>query len=127
MSIGLAVILKEDFSIIRETLERIGIRNNKTKKFYPSCYCLPTKDPNIYKIVHFKELFSLYNKESTFDENDLLRQKTIVQLLSNWNLVEPVNEIDAILTEKIKVLKKYEKKDYEIIHKFKFTKKLILD
>lgn len=129
MTIGIAVKLNEDFSVIRETLERIGIINRKKKTFYPSCYCVETKIPGVYKIVHFKELFPLFNRESTFDEVDAIRRKTIVHLLKNWKLVEVVSpdDIDEILSEKITVLKHSEKRDYEIIHKFKFSKRIVLD
>jgi hypothetical protein len=129
MAIGIAVKLKEDFSIVRETLERIGIMNRKTKMFYPSCYCIETKDPEIFRIVHFKELFPLFQKESTYNNIDSVRCKTIVHLIKNWNLIEVVDPsvIDEILSEKITVLKHAEKKDFQIIHKFKFSKKIILD
>jgi len=124
---GIKVKLKEDFSVIRETLERIGIKNSKTKKFYPSCYCVETKEEGIYNIVHFKELFPLFDRESNFDNIDKLRLKTIVQLLKNWDLVEPLDEIDEIMSEKISVLKHGEKRDYNIVHKFKFSKRIVLD
>lgn len=129
MSIGIAVKLKEDFSVVRETLERLGIANRKKKTFFPSCYCVETREPGVYKIVHFKELFPLFQRKSTFDEVDKIRLKTIVHLLKNWNLVEIINsdDIDEILSEKITVLKHDEKKHYEIIHKFKFSRKVVLD
>ncbi len=129
MNIGISVKLKEDFSVVRETLERIGIVNRKKKTFFPSCYCVETKTEGVYKIVHFKELFPLFERETTFDEVDKIRRKTIVHLLKNWNLVEVINneDIDEILSEKITVLKHSEKKDYQIIHKFKFSKRIILD
>lgn len=125
--IGIRVRLNEDFSVIRETLERIGIKNKKTKKFYPSCYCIETSEEGVHTIVHFKELFTLFNRESDFDNVDKLRLKTIVQLLSNWKLVELVDEIDEIMSEKVTVLKHNEKRDYDIIHKFKFSKKIVVD
>lgn len=124
---GIKVRLKEDFSVVRETLERIGIKNSKTKNFYPSCYCVETSQEEVYTIVHFKELFPLFDRETNFDNVDRLRLKTIVQLLKNWDLIEPLEEIDEIMSEKISVLKHGEKKDYNIVHKFKFSKKIILD
>lgn len=125
--IGILVRLTDDFSVVRETLERIGIKNGKTKKFYPSCYCLPTKEEGVYTIVHFKELFGLFGKDSNFDECDKLRQKTIVQLMTNWNLISPVTPIDEIMGDKINVLKHSEKKEYEIVHKFRFHKKIVVE
>ena len=125
--IGIRVRLNEDFSVVRETLERIGIKNAKTRKFYPSCYCVETTQPDIYSIVHFKELFTIFNRETDFDNVDILRLKTIVQLLSNWKLVELVDEIDEIMSEKVTVLKHSEKRNYDIIHKFKFNKRIVID
>ena len=126
--VGITVKLKEDFSVVRETLERIGIINKKTKTFYPSCYCVESKTEGYYKIVHFKELFPLFNRTSNFNEVDKLRRKTITHLLKNWNLVEIVNnnDVDEILSEKISVLKHTEKKDYKIVHKFKFSSKITI-
>jgi hypothetical protein len=129
MRIGIGVKLKEDFSVVRETLERIGIINRNKKEFYPSCYCVATASPDLYRIAHFKELFLLDGKTANIEPLDTARLKTIVYLLKDWNLVELIdsNEVDEILSEKITVLKRSEKKDYNIIHKFKFYKKIVSD
>jgi hypothetical protein len=125
-SVGVLVKLKEDFSVVRETLERIGIINKKTKVFSPSCYCVESEN-GFYKIVHFKELLGLSGRDTDFDEIDRVRTKTIAYLLKNWNLVEIVNskEVDEILSEKIYVLKHSEKKNYTIRHKFKFSTRIV--
>lgn len=127
--IGVSVYLKEDFSVVRETLERVGIINKKRKIFIPSCYVVGTEDENIYKIVHFKELFPLVNRESNYDEDDRLRRNTIVYLLKNWNLVEPLdqNDISEFLHKKIPVLPFSQKDEYQIIHKFKFKERIVLE
>jgi len=129
MKVGISVRLKEDFSVVRETLERIGIINQKKKEFFPSCYCIGSTTDGVYKIVHFKELFLLDGKTANVEPLDYARLKTIVYLLKDWNLVELVDpkQVDQILSEKITVLKRSEKKDYNIIHKFKFYKKIISD
>lgn len=129
MSIGIKVKLKKDFSVIRETLERIGIKNKKKMTFYPSCYCVETKDPEYYKIVHFKELFPLFDRETTFDSIDKIRRNTAVILLEDWGLLEIVdkNDIDVMMVDKIPVLKHSEKSNYEIIHKFKFSTHIVVD
>lgn len=126
--IGIKVKLNKDFSVVRETLERIGIRNRKKKSFFPSCYCLETAEEGVYKIVHFKELFPLFDRESTFDVVDQIRLKTIVHLLKSWNLIEVINEsdIDEIMADKITVLRFDEKQSYNIVHKFKFSTKIVL-
>lgn len=117
-----------DYPIICETLERIGIINKKTKKIYPSCYCLKTKEivpddknPNVYIISHFKELFSLQGKKSDYSEEDRLRLQTICYLMEDWGLIKVLNktEIEEILHEKVSVLGYRNKKEYEVVHKFK--------
>lgn len=129
MEIGIPVKLKEDFSVVRETLERVGVINKKKKLFIPSCYVVGTKDENVYRVVHFKELFPLVGRETNFDEDDRLRRNTIVLLLKNWNLIEPVDKSDITdyLKSKIPVLSHKEKPFYEIIHKFKFPHRIELD
>lgn len=129
MTIGIKVKLKKDFSIIRETLERIGIVNFKSKTIYPSCYCIETKESGIYRIVHFKELFPLFDRKTDFNDLDRIRRDTTVVLLNNWKLVELINsdDIQDILSEKIDVVKYGEKINYKIDHKFKFNSHIILD
>jgi hypothetical protein len=129
MTIGIKVKLKKDFSIVRETLERIGIKNKKKMTFYPSCYCVESKDPDFFKIVHFKELFPLFGRETTFNDIDKLRRNTAVILLEGWGILEIVdrNEIDAMMIDKIPVLKHSEKQNFEIVHKFKFSTHIVVD
>lgn len=128
-NIGIRVKLNKDFSVVRETLERIGIVNRKEKLIYPSCYCVESKTEGVYKIVHFKELFPLFDRETNFDRNDKLRRNTTVMLLKNWKLIEVVdsNEIDEIQSDKLTVLKHSEKSDYNIVHKFKFNSHIVVD
>jgi hypothetical protein len=128
-NIGIAVYLKEDFSVVKETLERVGIINKKKQIFVPSCYVVGTTDPEIYRIVHFKELFPLIGRDTNYNADDELRRNTIVYLLKNWNLVEPIHSTDIteVLHKKIPVLPHNKKKEYTILHKFKFTQKIILE
>jgi hypothetical protein len=127
MKYGILVKLKEDFSVVRETLERIGIRSDKEKILWPSCYVVQTDKDGLYRIVHFKHLYMSIGKESNIDDTDVLRTKTITQLLYNWDLVDPLEEIDEIMIEKIDILKASEKKEYSIKHKFRFKKKITLE
>lgn len=127
MTIGIAVKLKKDFSIIRETLERIGIKNTHKKCFYPSCYCVETKVDSIYRIVHFKELFTLSDRETTFSNDDQLRLNTVVVLMVNWRLIDVIEDVGEILVEKLTVLKHTEKPIYSIVHKYKFNSHIVVD
>jgi hypothetical protein len=118
---GIKVELLTEYSVICETLERVGIINHDSKKIYPSCYCFKVeKDGNIeYRICHFKELFVLQGKPSTYSKIDQLRLKTIVYFLKKWNLITIEGSIDEILKEKIDVVKYSEKRNYKIVHKFR--------
>ena len=80
---------KEDFLKIKETLTRIGIASRKDKILYQSCHILHKQGK--YYIVHFKELFLLDGKQSDFTEDDKGRRNTIVNLLTEWNLLTLVD------------------------------------
>ena len=80
---------KDDFLKIRETLSRIGVASRKEKELFQSCHILHKKGK--YYIVHFKELFKLDGKQTNFDESDLGRRNTIIDLLRQWNLVKVLN------------------------------------
>ncbi len=122
--LGIRVDLKKDYPLVCETLERIGIINHKEKKVFPSCYCVKYEDNDgrlVYTVCHFKEMFVLQNKESTFNDVDRARLRTIVYLLQDWGLLKAVNsdDIKEILVEKMSVLPFKNKNDYKIVHKFK--------
>lgn len=80
------VFLKCDFSIIRETLTRIGIAAKQKKIIFQSCHILHKKKR--YYIVHFKELFALDGKATNITESDLARRNKIISLLAEWDLIE---------------------------------------
>lgn len=123
--VGIKVLLKKDFPIIRETLERMGIINKRTMIIYPSCYCLETDEEldgqKIYTILHFKECFMINDRPSNFDDIDKARLKTITYFLDRWGLVEVIdsNQVSEILHNKIGVVSKSNKSEYKIVHKFK--------
>ena len=101
------VELKEpdDFLKVRETLTRIGVASRKEKKLYQSCHILHKKGQ--YYIVHFKELFALDGKRANLSANDLQRRNRIIQLLSDWGLIEVTNVdtiVDAAPLSQIKVI-----------------------
>lgn len=86
----------EDFLKVKETLTRIGIALNKNKILYQSCHILHKRDKitkeSRYFIVHFKELFKLDGKPTDFTQEDLARRNTIVNILSEWKLVNIVDK-----------------------------------
>ena len=79
---------EEAFLKVKETLTRIGVASRKDKKLYQSCHILHKKGK--YYIVHFKELFTLDGKSSSFSEEDKGRRNTIANLLEEWDLVKIV-------------------------------------
>lgn len=114
---GIEVELTKPFSVVRESLERIGIVNRSKRVINPSCYLLHKRGR--YYIIHFKNLLELDGKQTTFDDDDAVRQSTIAKLLERWGLVKI---IDATLVEEetchVFVLPFKDKSDYEIVHKY---------
>ena len=79
-----------DFLKIKETLTRIGVASKKDNSLYQSVHILHKQGR--YYIIHFKELFLLDGKISNITENDIARRNTITQLLSDWGLIQIVNQ-----------------------------------
>ena len=120
------VQLKEpdDFLKVRETLTRIGVASRKEKKLYQSCHILHKKGQ--YYIVHFKELFALDGKKANLSDNDFQRRNRIIKLLSDWGLVNVVDEsaiVDAAPLSQIKVIAYKEKGEWNLESKYNIGKK----
>jgi hypothetical protein len=122
VEIGIKVKLLKPYGQVCETLERMGVVNKKEKIIYPSCYCHKMEDET-YRICHFKEMFLLQDKPSTFNDVDSLRRATITYLLQDWGFVDvaDTDDISKILTlkDKIDVIPYRDKHLYTIQHKFK--------
>lgn len=120
---GVEVKLLSDFLVIKETLERIGIANRKTKVITPSVYILH-KQGNYY-IIHFKELLALDGFKHNINETDISRRNAIISLLSNWGMVEICEEgvYQEELEEQIFVLPYAEKANYKINHKYRISRR----
>jgi hypothetical protein len=115
----LEVILGEpdDFLKIRETLTRMGVASKRDSKLYQSCHILHKQGR--YFITHFKELFLLDGKPSNLTENDLGRRNTIVQLMSDWGLLETVLTIgDTAPLNQIKIISHKDKSNWELCPKY---------
>lgn len=114
----------DDFLKVRETLTRIGVASRKEKKLYQSCHILHKKGK--YYIVHFKELFALDRKETNFSLNDAQRRNRIVQLLSDWGLINVINAddiVDAAPLNQIKVISYKDKGEWTLESKYNIGKK----
>ena len=117
----LEIALKEpdDFLKIRETLTRIGVASRKDNKLFQSCHILHKQGR--YFIVHFKELFILDGKPSNLMDNDVQRRNTIATLLSDWGLLDIVNNdqaADKAPLRQIKVIPHKEKHQWELCPKY---------
>lgn len=117
----------DDFLKVRETLTRIGVASRKEKKLYQSCHILHKK--GVYYIVHFKELFALDGKVANITENDLQRRNRIIQLLSDWGLIEISDKetvSDAAPLSQIKVISYKDKGDWVLESKYNIGKKKVV-
>ena len=109
----------DDFLKIRETLTRIGVASRKDNKLFQSCHILHKQGR--YFIVHFKELFLLDGKPSNLMENDIQRRNTIATLLSDWGLLEIINDDqagDKAPLRQIKVIPHKEKHNWDLCPKY---------
>lgn len=118
----LEVLLSEpdDFLKIKETLTRIGVSSKREHNtLFQSCHILHKQGR--YFIVHFKELFMLDGKPSNFTEDDLARRNTITTLLSDWGLLDIVDETQAdkkTSLRSIKIISHRDKKDWNLQSKY---------
>lgn len=107
----------DEFNILRETLERVGIANKLERKLYQSCMLLHKKGR--YKIMYFKELFLLDGKSATIMKEELNRRNHVVKMLSEWNLFKIKDKnIVAEVDESVLVLSHKQKQNWEIIKKY---------
>lgn len=116
---------QEDFLKIKETLTRIGVASRKDKVLYQSCHILHKQGK--YYIVHFKELFALDGKPTNFDDSDKGRRNCIVNLLSEWGLLDVVST-EAIAEpvtplSQIKIIPYKDKNDWELVAKYNIGRK----
>jgi len=113
---------RETFSIVVETLSRIGIASKHEKKLFQSCHLLHKKGK--YYVLSFKEMFKLDGKPTDFTENDVARRNTICNLLASWGLVELVepekSKAPVVPINQIKIISHKEKKEggWELVAKY---------
>ena len=115
----------QDFLKIKETLTRIGVSSRVGNKLYQSCHILHKRGK--YYITHFKELFALDGLPSKMSEEDIGRRNTIVGLLEQWDLLDVLEEDDALEPKlslaKMKIIPFKEKGEWELIPKYHIGKK----
>ena len=114
----------DDFLKVRETLTRIGVASRKERKIYQSCHILHKQGK--YYIVHFKELFALDGKKTNLSLNDIQRRNRIIQLLSDWgliNVIDPDSIEDVAPLNQIKVLSFKDKDEWTLESKYNIGRK----
>ena len=108
----------DNFLKIRETLQRIGIANNKDKKLYQSCHILQKQGR--YYIVHFKELLMLDGRPVTISDEDYDRRDDITERLAEWGLCDVVDgSFEPPGNNFFRVLSFKEKSNWQLIHKYR--------
>ena len=119
----LEVSLREpdDFLKIKETLTRIGVSSKRDENtLFQSCHILHKQGR--YFIVHFKELFLLDGKPSNLTENDIERRNTITDLLSDWGLLDIIDENkikeNFAPLKQIKIISHKEKRNWNLESKY---------
>lgn len=125
---GLGVEIKlnseEDFLKVKETLTRLGVSSKKENKLYQSCHILHKRGR--YAIMHFKEMFILDGLESDISDDDVARRNTIVKLLVEWRLVNPVDPTSyqepQLSLARLKIISHKDKHNWQLIPKYHIGK-----
>jgi len=124
--LGVEVNLKteEDFLKVKETLTRIGVSSKKENKLYQSCHILHKRGR--YAIMHFKEMFILDGLDSDMSTDDLGRRNTIVKLLTEWGLINPINpdkyKEPQLSLARLKIIPHKDKSSWDLIPKYHIGK-----
>lgn len=119
MMLEVILFQPDDFLKIRETLTRMGVPSKVDSKLYQSCHILHKQGR--YFITHFKELFLLDGKPSNLSFNDIERRNTITQLMSDWGLLEIVDNeqvANKAPLSQIKIISHKEKINWELCPKY---------
>ena len=80
---------RDSYLKIKETLKRIGVSSSITKTLFQTCHILSKRGK--YYICHFKFLFALDGRVTDITSGDIARQNKIIDLLSQWGLLEVID------------------------------------
>ena len=127
---GLGVEIKApdegEFLKIAETLTRVGVESRRKRTLYQSCHILHKRGR--YAIVHFKEMFTFDRKPSHITEYDIGRRNRIVHLLSEWGLIEILDEnfkyLEKSPMSQVKVIAYKDKQSWTLESKYSIGVKL---
>lgn len=128
--VGLRVTLASSdgaFLKVKETLTRIGLYSKAEGKqvLIQSCHILHKRGE--YAIVHFKEMFSLDHRDSTFTVQDEARRDAIALLLQEWGLLSLIDNPETQEAErsaaKFKVIPFKDKGNWILRSKYTFAQR----
>lgn len=112
-------IQEHNIGKVNELLTRMGIMNKLKNELYQTCH-LFKKAGNLY-IVHFKEMYEINGRESTFDENDKNRRDKIALLLESYELIEINNpEVVEDSYTRIDIIPFKDKSNFVLKRKYSF-------
>lgn len=115
----------DDFSIIVETLTRVGVPSKKERRLLQVCFLLHKRGR--YYLCHYKELLSLDGFDEAMSSTDIARRNTIATRLADWGLCT-VLKPDEIATPQaepgdIIVLRHADKGQWDLIPKYQIGRK----
>lgn len=111
----------QKFSIVKETLTRIGIQNAERMKLFQSVHIFHKRGN--YYLSHFKQMIGLDGFNVDITDEDYNRLNDISQLLSDWGLVKITDpDFVAKRENKFRVLKSHEAEQWELVPKFTIGK-----
>ncbi|MBF84460.1 MAG: translation repressor protein [Acidobacteria bacterium] len=117
--------LEKDFNVVAETLTRIGIANNRTRKLYQSCHILHKRGE--YYIVHFKEMLKLDGRRVNISEEDIFRRDDIANLLHEWGLINIIDSVADVCSDRprncFRVIGFRDKQNWKLIQNYQIGSK----
>lgn len=76
-----------DFSVIRETLTRIGVATKNRNVLYQNCYILSKFNRSKYYIVNYKEMLRLDGQNVPILDEDIAQTNSVANILAEWKLI----------------------------------------
>jgi hypothetical protein len=111
----------DSFSIVVETLTRVGLPSRNNKSLIQLCYILHKRGD--YFIAHTNEMFLIDGFDIDISEDDIARRNAVVQLLIDWKLVTTSDDISDQLHD-LKVIKHKEKDQWNLMAQYQIGQSL---
>lgn len=118
-SYGVLVVLPDpkNFTMIMETLTRIGYPSKNSNNLYQSCHIFHKRGQ--YAIMHFKEMFHFDGGSVDVTDDDIVKRDSIARLLEQWKLITINEDLDTEFSLKeIKIVPFQQKDKWNLIPKY---------